>query len=305
MNPLFRAFCDELEKLATPRYEREIAAGNISRAQVAPKVPGTGIGFMQPTERKMTRQALAAPASVAPEQLARRRSINEGVFRAQRAAEGPQAASMLKGVGPGMMGGKIYTPDSSARFLRTVGAPLGGLRASAATLHPSLERGLVSSRPMDSTLNRAVLSHEQGERTSLKALNKNVGDGGRPHASHLGVTPILNEQQALRGDPEAVGAMSKVRQMHGDDKLVQSYIRRAGGTADAPLPSGGRGERAVARMMDRDVGKLNPASRIKGLQIKDLGGNIPYVPPMPGQGATLGSRLSAVGRRAKFIFRGR
>lgn len=177
-----------------------------------------------------------------------------------------------------------YTPRVSGTFIRRAGeGRLGRLRAQGAALASTggagsvaiddlMRKALGPAKPVDSTLRFAVGQHELGEAAEM--LRKTP----RPHASHIGVEPILREQIAMMGDADAVRAMSSARQGHPDDALVQKLIRRAGGTPDSPLPLGGRQQRAVERMLDSNVQNLHPASRQKAIMSQHILGRSPYVP---------------------------
>jgi hypothetical protein len=113
---------------------------------------------------------------------------------------------------------------------------------------------------VDSTLNRAALDHEVGER--MQAINAKQ-KGIHLHASHLGVEPILRENQIARGDPEAVGTLQKLRHQHPDDKLVNKMTRQLGHHPDSPLPVGGRHQRKLEKMLEDSSSKLAPHTKGK------------------------------------------
>jgi hypothetical protein len=126
----------------------------------------------------------------------------------------------------------------------------------------------------DATQTYATLRHELGEAEEFSHLN--AGRGVRPFASHLGSTPILREQEAMLGDPDAFSQMAKVRQLNQGDVRVQKLIRQVGGTADRPLPVGGRQQRALDRLIDAKPQELDPVGR--GLAIRLGQERVPYLP---------------------------
>ncbi len=276
-------------KEATTRFEREIATGNLSRGDVTPGVPNLP-GFLNPVSRKQTRDILSAPAAVDPATLERTRRLKGLQHPAQIAAAGSYvpgavgklepmpmqyAATMATPTGQTM----VHAPLQSGQFMRTAGGGgvVGALRGQAIAQKPHLaDKLLLPAQPQDRTIGHAIAQHEIGEAAEVgRAFTPT---GVRPYASHLGVEPVLREQLALRGDPDAVRDMNKARTLHPDDKRMQGYIRQVGGTADAPLPLGGRQQRAVERLLERNAGKIDAQTKAKALQLKDMGAHVPYIP---------------------------
>ncbi len=110
----------------------------------------------------------------------------------------------------------------------------------------------------------------RGEARALTA------DTNRPFASHMGSTPILREQEAILGDPEAQRAFAKMRQFDASDAHVQKLIKRVGGTPDSPLPVGGRQQRALDHLIDTTPSEVGQRARALSLQLgRD---RVPYVP---------------------------
>jgi hypothetical protein len=268
------AFRDELEKIALTRYEKEISAGNVGRSDVSPGVPNLP-GPLGVMSKKLTREQLAAPAAVDPSSLARTRALKDKLYEAQAAHPHTQnipevfdvQKKFLPGMGPATAMGQVFAPPESGQFMRGVNRPFGALRSGLGTL-PAVSSSplekltqLPARKPVDSTLNHAVLQHELGEASEFGK------DKIRPFASHLGPEPILRENLAMKGDPEAMKEMAKLRQLHPDDALMQKAIRQAGGTPDAPLALGGRQHKAVERILDRSASKLDPATRGRALQM--------------------------------------
>lgn len=270
-------------KAAATRYEKEIAKGTIQRSDLVPElttnIPSGPFGAAQ---RKMTRDQLAAyepptpGIKFTPEKATRLRALQHKNDLAHVNEVAPGFTGKIKPV-PGMYAatafGSVHAPEGSGQFVRTMNQ--SPLRATAATFTSQPEALFVPPKPsIDPHLTHAVGQHEIGEAASLRraaeehALNRRaVIQGGsdemtamahplsvpvRPFASHLGTEPILRENISVSKAPaEAVQEMAKLRQMHPDDALVQKMIRNAGGTPNAPLPLGGRAERALARMYDR------------------------------------------------------
>lgn len=294
---------DEFMKISATRYEKAIREGALSRGDVTPGVPELP-GPLGVISRKMTRDQLASPAPVASEALEKTRALKDKLHKAQvmgaeHIVPGTTGTTeAFPGVFAGMVpktfgGGHIGVPEESGQFLRGLS---GGLRSKVRALQvvqPNntvpVEKLLPARAPVDSTLNHAVTQHELGESSAFQS--KVV----RPNGSHLGVEPILREQIALRGDPEATGHMNKMRLQSNDDAHVQKLIRRAGGTPDAPLAVGGKQQRAVERMLDKSPAQLDAPARFKALMLRDAGMEAPYVPKgVPGL-----QELAAAGKAVK------
>lgn len=267
---LLFAFGDELEKIALPRYEQEIQAGNIQRSALGPNLPNVQGGLLGPAARKMTRDQLHAPAPVDPGALARKRQLNDHLYHAQAAAPHAATGIQVGGVSKEMLPGafaatlpgitgkpQVYSPPQSGQFMRGMGGGFTDrMKATGAAMAPQHAGALLPpSSSVDPTINKAVLHHELGEASEMGK------PAWRPFASHLGPEPIIRENMAMQGDPEAMGHMAKLRQMHPDDALAQKAIRHAGGTPDSPIPIGGRQHRAVEGYIDRNVQKINPTIR--------------------------------------------
>lgn len=295
-----------LIKLAKTRYEREIAAGTIGRNQLSPGVVGTELpGPLGAAQRRVTRETLAAPAERSPAFLAQKRHMAEKLYDVQSAAPavathpgvGSITKKFLPGVGPGTMAmgpgmpAAVASPSQAGQFLERAseGTP-GILRASLSSLandQPAIQQTLLGrAGPQSPTLSHAVFRHELGE--AAEATKKNV----LPFASHMGTTPILEENLAMIGDPQASATMKKVRQIHPDDAMVQRMIRRVGGTADAPIPIGGRQQRALDRMLAGSVTKLDPQTRMKALMMTGAGYGPGYAPKdVPGMRSLIDSGM--------------
>jgi hypothetical protein len=266
---------NELEKIALNRMEREIAAGNIQRSDVVPGAFNSKSGFGAVAGKGFARRTLATPAPVAPEQLARNRAISAGSFKAGLSQPGVTAEA-LPGMVAANVNGHSYVPPNVSQYMDSmVNKPLGGLRAVASSLAPKQLAGPLLPNPTAaaSTINNGILQHEHAERQLFKRKGTVT-----PVASHFGARPIMAEQMAARGDPEALSFFSKMRKMHPDDALVMKKIREAGGLPGRPLPLGGRAERAVDRGIGRNVKNLTTATRQNATKMEMLGKPVSYMP---------------------------
>lgn len=139
-----------------------------------------------------------------------------------------------------------------------VSSPLKGASSMYANPGASLGEAMRLSPPVasDPTQTYATLRHELGESQEL------LGSGKiHPFSSHAGPTPILQEQHALLGDPEAQHAFQRLRQSNPADAHVQGLIKRVGGTPNAPLPLGGKQHRALERLIAADASHIGEHAR--------------------------------------------
>lgn len=273
-----------LSKLAASRIDKEIAAGRLRYSDVMPDVPEGGVGsIFEPFLKRRMRAEMSAPSEVAPEALARRRALNQKLYEARFAHPDVPGVKMQKtlapGLGAGMLLDSVYAPDTSARFVRTLDRPFGVSRALGSTLHPAIpEHLLTGAVAEDPTLNRAILEHELGEASTMNRAVARKGMAA-PFASHLGSEPIIRENLALAGDPEALATMAKLRQRHPDDAYVQKLVRQAGGTPDAPIPLHGKQHRAIEAALAKHPEQLTKQTRSKAVNLSALGQlPVSYVP---------------------------
>ena len=274
---------DELEKIALTRYQKEIAKGNISSEDVG-LLPKSH--YASPDDAKehlsMTRRGMRAPAEVGDAQLARKRRLADKLYEAQSA--NPEKGVQVKkkffpGLGPATIPGrgkkqiKVLSPPEAGQFMRMFieGDTKDEQAAMRGTIRPKIYKGL-GSKPVDSTLTHATLGHELAEAKHFKTKKL------APFASHAGVKPILREKQLLRGDPAAIRIMNFGRQLSSEDALVDKLVTQAGGTADSPLPTGGKHERALNRMLKRRTSELSPNTRGKALGGLLRGNEVSYMP---------------------------
>ena len=325
-------------KTATPRYEREIAAGNIPRQSVAP-VTDIG-GPLGPFERGLTRRYLAAPASVDPAQLERTRAIREHLFQNLRknpAGIAPNVTILPNGPSPATISAAgfdgapttatVMLPENSAAYLANNGKhPLRGIRGEAYR-SLSILKGLGLKSPWaaklldhitpktteaDRGVGYAVARHELGEASAMqRPWSEQLG-----HATHAGTAPQLEERLNVAGDPRAIKRFQETRQHgHPDDALMDRLIRNAGGTADAPLPLGGRNERSLQRGLIRNVANLSPGTRLNALRRAAMSEQPnPLVEPkavyavnqlVQPSSSALSERLRNLFTAGKFVMRGR
>jgi hypothetical protein len=270
-----------VDKTAASRMEKEIAKGNIRRSDVVPGVSDS-TGLFSGRARRAARDSLQAAPAVSPEQLSRNRVLSDKLYRAQTKAM-PNGIDfkdeLYPGAGPATnIAGKptVHSPDTAGRFLRTLEKPAGAPRAIFSTLPVKDEwrdQALVPAAPQDATLNHAVFRHELGE------AQTHLSGSAAPVASHFGVRPMLEENMASRGDPEAQATFARLRKMHPDDVLVQKQIRQMGGLPGRPLPIGGKHEARLNEMIGRDVSKLAPETRAGAAMSAGEGRvKVPYVP---------------------------
>lgn len=273
------------------RLEDAIAEGLISYDDLAPETRG----LPDIMRKKLLRNQFHEPSAVAPEALARKRELADRLYQAQMkqpalvSAPSVRAKSeMLPGMGPATHMNTVYAPETSGQFLRSAQDGILGQaralkstipepRAAALRLPEFLDKALAlpARTGVDSTLTHAVFQHELGEGAEMYRMGR--GQPVYPHASHLGVEPILRENLTSMGDPEAVQTFRQLRQMHPDDAQVQRLLRGVGHTPDHPVPIGGRQQRAVERVLG-NAANLTPSSRTRAVQIAAAGGNVPAVP---------------------------
>lgn len=249
------------QKTAASRLDKEVARGTVGYHQVDPSIP-TSLG-RSGFGKGLSRISANAPAEAAPAAVDRRRALNSALFRNQHATGTALKNEMLPGLGPATLAipGQIpvvYAPDTAGQFMRSAsGGSFGKFRAGAGTVKPEL---LPVRKPVDATLNHAVMQHELGERSLA------TGNAFHLNASHFGVEPIVRENLALVGDPEAQRAMGKLRQGHSDDKLVQRLSRQVGAHPNSPIPLGGKQHKALTGALERNAGKLHKGTKQMTIQ---------------------------------------
>ena len=197
-------------------------------------------------EKRKYREGVHAPAVRTPAELERRRAIQDkrfNVFARKPEMLSPDAAgtkvhtstfgsmASVPGMGPrtNMSGGKVHIGMSPLD--EALVAPMTGTHG-----------------PMNKTLRTSVLAHEIGEAAEMNRAAR--GGSITPHATHLGLEPIIREGVELTGDHEAVAGMRKLRLGHSDDKRVQDALRSVGHHPDVPIQPGTRRAKALQRVTD-------------------------------------------------------
>lgn len=281
---LMPVLAQQLRKVAASRLDKEVSAGNVSYSDVDQRIPRPmGSSGMA---KRISRAEGMAPAARTPEQVNRTRTLNNALFKNQHLLSGrdvaipqvPQTDRLLnstpnkvvlhnelmlnKGLGTAINDGvaHAYAPNTGGQYLRTGLKPLGSYRAQLGTMSSNLEKNwLLDPTAVDKTLNYVALQHELGE--ADLAGSRSV----TPFASHFGVQPVLREQLALRGDPEAQEIAANVRRKNPDDVLMQRKLREAGSTPDRPLPVEGRASRTLERNIAKQPMQLSRKARTGAL----------------------------------------
>ena len=207
-----------------------------------------------------------SPAERPPEELLRRRAINQKLYEQTAKRE-----QFLQHISPGQAeteflptGNISIDPEIAQQWRRPwnwrnliPGKPL----KNPAPLPPRLG--------MDATLLRATADHELGEqrisarvRAHFDRRSPEPIPGLLPHASHAGLEPVLMEDQALIGDPQAVYNFKKLRNSNTDDWRVQKLKKSMGYHPDSPMPLYGKQHRALEQRLIKDVSKIDSPSSI-------------------------------------------
>ena len=196
----------------------------------------------------------------------------ERALSRQHAMDAATHQKFFPGAGPATFGGNVYTPKETGQWMRAIAKGDEASREGAGRALRGDMSGLPAQQGMDHTINRAVLAHEKGERSVLMGGNREQIPGAaagktrpvyHPHASHMGLEPILQENMLTHGRPEAQATMSWLRNRpgnpmspgSGDDALTQRLLRQAGHRPDAPMALHGRGQRSVERLMEKNKDK--------------------------------------------------
>jgi len=249
-------------KTAASRLDKEVRLGNVGYHDVDPSIPKAlgNTGYGKYVSRTHAFEPTAAP------NLAQRQNLLD---RSHNAHIGTNniVGTHLPNVGPATDGRmafgqpKVHAPKSSGGFMRSAGKGLWGrLRAQLGT-HD--EKFLPKAVPSDKTTGRAILGHELAERQEMARSGTH---GVHLHASHMGVRPILEENMHARGDPGSVKALQAVRRGHPDDALVARLSKQIGHHPDAPLPIGGKHERALEKRLAASSGQLHGGTKLKTIQ---------------------------------------
>ena len=260
-------FGQVIKKLAASRLDKEVKAGRMTYAQAYPGyVPrsyeqeGGAKGLKE--SKRIAREVESEASAVAPQALARRRALNNAVYQNKMRLGGegnttlvnahvPGAGPMNMGV-PGVQQNIAFVPETSGQWFR---AHAAGDRSAANRATWGLTGGLPAREAIDGTLNRMALEHELGEGV---ARNANVV---HPHATHMGAQPLLRENLALHGDPEAQRLVGQLRNRGMDDIIMQKAMKQVGAHPDRPLAMDGRQQAAVERILASKRDKLSPKTQ--------------------------------------------
>jgi hypothetical protein len=249
-------------KLAASRLDKEIRKGKLKYRDLDPGIPeGELPGFLIPAAKQRQRKALMAPSAADAETLARRRALNDALFNAQIKATAKDLGlpkvvineNLIPGSAPATTRGdvtQVHVGPTASRFLRPVVE--NPVRASF-----GIAPNLAPEAAVDSTLNKAILHHELGE---ARTVGQPVLT---PHATHLGIDPILLENIHSQGDPEAQDFFKKLRQMHPDDALVSKLVKQVGGTPDSPIPLDSRRAKALRNALLANTNQLSKGTRAR------------------------------------------
>lgn len=256
------AFLDELEKIAKPRYEREIEAGNIRRGDVVPL--SQYAAFTEKGRKQKTRASLYETAKGLqddPTSVARKgRLVAE--------ATGPRSADVLGQIGqvPSSMR-PTTNPFGKVEPVKAVSVNVPGIGFTSSTSHAGKARSSIFVGP-EGTANRyRTLHHELGE-AEERALG--LGKPGvMPHASHAGLRPILREDLATFSSPEGQrdnlairsGQYGGALNPENDNALVRALKKQVGATPNAPIPLEGKQHRALEGLLQKNVDRLSIPTR--------------------------------------------
>jgi hypothetical protein len=240
---VYYSMCDELEKIARGRLERELSAGNLGEAELA-RLPAYAQQINDPaTGRQYLRKlrySLWGPGGtdLTPEQLARHRRLNRLIGNKDLELLGGSLDPEHTRYGSTRMDtGKVIVHPEGGSNLRYL-------------LEPS-ERQM--PLPQDDTLYRSIVAHEGGEKALMDAAKRHEIPT-RDVASHLGGMPAVAEQLAIFRDPEAQKVMYDVARSNQDDAFILRKIRQFGGRYDSPIAIGSRQHAAL----ERALAKYNP-----------------------------------------------
>ena len=252
-----------LTKQAASRVDKALMSGEIAFKDLMPKVTSPR-GLNEVVDWKRLYRGLSSGPAV--------RTRDE--LKRNRALSGKKYEQMLHNSGdPGVVVSRKPHPLTYAGFgfeqgalpVSTVHAPrdTGALLRGAARAHaptskkkkpkktPAIPKGnprVPRTKATDPTLSHMVAQHEFGEARTLRGA---PGTRRLPHASHMGVEPILRENLALMGDPAAQKVVSVVREAQPDDSEVAKMYKQVGGTPDAPIPLNSRKARALEKLLDK------------------------------------------------------
>lgn len=227
----FQAFTDEFIKIALARWQKELARGAITLKDLgahsveqaranfasAPMLEGAALDRMRKLAPLKTK-AQAAFFNKVPRMSVR---LEPGMSSAGSAS-------------PGLLGLRINVGDNSGTGLRNhLATAINGGRSSG-----------FDPIPADGVSRFGVFRHELGEAKELMRSNRPAW-----HATHAGITPLLEERMAVQGDPIANTVFEGIRHLDPEDELAGEALKRVGGVGGHLVQPGTRRARALEKYM--------------------------------------------------------
>ena len=284
MSTAMSSFVDELKKIANTRYNKEIAAGNITRADLIPEASQTWAKHEFPSivgaaQRKKTHEALR---SYAP-------PTYDGNFTQEhanklRSLQGANQIQHVDSYVPNTKGS--LDVESLGQNPITIAMNDGTTIVHAPPISKDRRAGITSvvkspifKEDIDS-FNHAVGQHEIGEASEFLKHRNSKTPVLQALGGHFGVEPILRENISLsKATPNARQFMTDVRALDKDDVLISKLVKQVGGTPNSPIPLDGRSHASLKRLVDKNVSNITPAARQKALVLAAQGFTSSYIPP--------------------------
>jgi hypothetical protein len=248
----YAAFVDELEKIALARWQKELAAGNISLGDIgAPTVEAARKSFAAMPElagKALSRQRalslLKTPAQAAALNKLKNISVNLHPSDVGAASSGvsPKGGLQIQ-VGPGAVKAQTNTEFET---LKDQGRyALGGVVSMLPkSLASKVNKSLGMHIPIDdATTHHAVFRHELGEAKDMLR-----GRMPAPYASHAGITPLLEERMAIHGDPRAASTFAGLRK-DPENARAAALLKQVGGVGGHLVQPGTRQARSLERLI--------------------------------------------------------
>lgn len=251
-------------KQAASRLDKEVAAGRVTYEDVVPPEMRKALAAKPVEDQKRVSRAFGQqPAYKAPGDLAKHRALNQSLFNAQTKNPNMPRVEVFRDTSEAMVMPLLNSmSDKYSKVPVVIGMPEnpGGALRDAGTLKVPAKKKSgpmppPTSAPVDKTLNLSAIQHELGEVESLRSPRL------QPHASHMGIEPILRENAALHGDAAAYNIMQAARSEHADDALVAKLHKQVGGTGSSPVQPGTRRARAMADRLEAAVPQLSERAR--------------------------------------------
>jgi hypothetical protein len=220
---MFNAFIGETHEIlkdASTRWARELALGSIEKSP------------------QLTRRALQAEPQLVGGALKRARRLASLKTTAQVRDLERKGVKVLTTPGADM--GARLTPTAPRIELGSSGTPgvAGKVRG--------MWQALTGSNGVDDTVRFGALRHELGEVKDM------LRGAPAPHATHAGVTPILEERLAIHGD-RAASSVFNAMQSSGDNAEVARLIKQVGGVGGHQVQPGTRRARALERLVQKNT----------------------------------------------------